>query len=222
MMVRILATNGYYLGYDKKNVLHQTNKNHAAVWEEEKAKNVLKSLPSYLKGFCKYSLEPALDAEVDNTDADLDLLKKLTPEVELGASFTESRKITGCSIENQQVTDELDVLRKTFSKLKNIPTEIKKLQKELEELDLRRQDLLHITELESPKNLYKGYLIYKELREVSIKRREVKDLLMIATAYRDAFKLTDDADCVVKSVDDALTDRYYYIRVAGNTAFTES
>lgn len=36
-------------------------------------------------------------------------------------------------------------------------------------------DLYHETELSSPKDMYKGYLIYKDIREVRLKRRAAKE-----------------------------------------------
>lgn len=37
------------------------------------------------------------------------------------------------------------------------------------------QDLMHECELCSPKDMYKGYLVYKEIREVRIRRRTAKE-----------------------------------------------
>ena len=37
------------------------------------------------------------------------------------------------------------------------------------------QDLMHEIELSEPKNAYQGYLLYKEIRELRIKRRTAKE-----------------------------------------------
>lgn len=37
------------------------------------------------------------------------------------------------------------------------------------------QDLMHECELSNPKDMYKGYLVYKEIREVRIRRRTAKE-----------------------------------------------
>jgi hypothetical protein len=57
-------------------------------------------------------------------------------------------------------------------------------QKLLQRLDDETQDLLHEIEISKPKNARDGYLIYKDLKDVRIRRREVKDeLAQLAELY---------------------------------------
>lgn len=49
------------------------------------------------------------------------------------------------------------------------------------------QDLLHEIELGSDRDMYKGYLLYKEIREVRRKRREAKDTNRLLQDMYDFF-----------------------------------
>lgn len=54
---------------------------------------------------------------------------------------------------------------------KNFENNLEIIKKSEEELN----DLYHEAELSEPKDMYKGYLIYKEIREVRIRRRTAKE-----------------------------------------------
>jgi DNA-binding helix-hairpin-helix protein with protein kinase domain len=45
----------------------------------------------------------------------------------------------------------------------------------IKQIEGELQDLFHEIELSNAKDMYKGYLLYKEIRELRIKRRQAKD-----------------------------------------------
>lgn len=53
------------------------------------------------------------------------------------------------------------------------------LEKELRMSDSSLMDILHSIELESPKDLYSAWLLYKKIRENRRNRRQLKDEMMI-------------------------------------------
>lgn len=205
MLVRIVSERGFYLGHGADNSLHQANFKEAGVWEEEKAEKVLKNLPNYLTRFGPYKLEPA-------TDCDITTSRISKNDENSKSDMSDNNVLVGSCPLSEEVQIELEGLTDAFNTLKDVPIKLNELESELKDLDNKRLDLLHIIEIEPPKNMHQGYLLYKELREVSLRRRRVKDLIMVYTAWRNAFKLNDSSNVVVSSVEEALTDRRYYFR----------
>ena len=68
--------------------------------------------------------------------------------------------------------------------IKNYERNLDIIKESEEELN----DLYHEAELSAPKDMYKGYLIYKSIREVRIRRRTAKDENQILQEMYDYFK----------------------------------
>ena len=68
--------------------------------------------------------------------------------------------------------------------IKNYERNLEIIKESEEELN----DLYHEAELSSPKDMYKGYLIYKSIRDVRIRRRAAKDENEILKEMYDYFK----------------------------------
>ena len=74
-------------------------------------------------------------------------------------------------------------------------------------------NILHKIELEAPKDMYHGWLLYKKLREDRTKRRGMKDeLLIIGNVLKQI-----DSSCVsrvnTQKAIDGLFDRKYTFRI---------
>jgi len=68
---------------------------------------------------------------------------------------------------------------------------IKNYERNLEiikETEDELNDLYHEAELSSPKDMYKGYLLYKSIRDVRIRRRAAKDENEVLKEMYDYFK----------------------------------
>jgi len=74
-------------------------------------------------------------------------------------------------------------------------------------------DILHIIELESPKDLYGGWQIYKAIRENRKRRRNIKDETLIINDVLEEVK----PDCLdrerIKRAIDGLFTRKYTFRI---------
>lgn len=98
----------------------------------------------------------------------------------------EEKKTLKKKIENRDkyiVSEDISRWVDKFGKCADILQEAKSRQDELiEELhnkDKKILDILHIIEIEKPKDLYKGWLLYKEIRANRKERRLIKDELLI-------------------------------------------
>lgn len=84
---------------------------------------------------------------------------------------------------------------------------------ELENCDNELLDILHSIELETPKDLYGGWQMYKTIRENRKRRRNIKDETLIINDVLEEIK----PDCLdrerIKRAVDGLIGRKYTFRV---------
>ena len=85
------------------------------------------------------------------------------------------------NIVNNYSTTVISIFQDTIKKFEHNQELIKQYEDEL-------TDLYHECELASPKDMYKGYLIYKEIREIRIKRRQCKEENELLRDMYDYFK----------------------------------
>ena len=90
----------------------------------------------------------------------------------------------------------------------------KELIKELENSDKEMLDLLHIIEIEKPKDLFNGWKLYKQIKANRIKRREIKDEILIVENVLENIKNVScmHRDQVQKSIN-GLFGRKYKFRI---------
>ena len=74
----------------------------------------------------------------------------------------------GNNIVNNYCSTMTSIIADTIKNYERNVAEIKRIEEEL-------NDLNHEIELSSPKDLYKGYLMYKAIRELRIERRRCKE-----------------------------------------------
>lgn len=96
--------------------------------------------------------------------------------------------------------------------LKDAGKRKEELNKELSRLDKELSDILHKIEFESPKDLYKGWLVYKKIKQNRERRRMVKDELLIVSSVPNLKTDSLDRQVIQKRIN-GLSKRKYQIRV---------
>jgi len=158
-----------------------------------KAKNIIKNLPKPLQKF-HFRIEaiPEIPKKEDPTTK---------PKVIENVGYVPSSNVTQWIEKFGQCGDILNAAIERHSEL----------VKNLSDLDKGLTDLLHSVELERPKDLFKAWIIYTDIRTNRRKRRDVKDELRI---IRDVIHGVDPAvlqrEHIKKSVDDLVNRKYIY------------
>lgn len=158
-----------------------------------KAKNIIKNLPKPLQKF-HFRIEaiPEIPKKEDSTTK---------PKVIENVGYVPSSNVTQWIEKFGQCGDILNAAIERHSEL----------VKNLSDLDKGLTDLLHSVELERPKDLFKAWIIYTDIRTNRRKRRDVKDELRI---IRDVIHGVDPAvlqrEHIKKSVDDLVNRKYIY------------
>lgn len=161
------------------------------LFNEVKAKNIIASLPKRLQKMSFY------------TEAILDIPQK-TPLQKV----IDGGKTTTTSVEILAWVDK-------FGKCSDILNEAKDRSKtlidSLHQVDDKIMDLLHIIELENSKDMYHGWLIYKEIKANREKRRRIKDeLLIIDNVLRDIKPECVQRERIQKAIDGLFARKYTY------------
>ena len=168
-------------------------KSERGKFEKSKAKNILNSLPKTLRKFhFKMEAIPDIPKKEDPTTK---------PKVIENVGYVPSSNVTQWIEKFGQCGDILNAAIERHSEL----------VKNLSDLDKSLTDLLHSVELERPKDLFKAWIIYTDIRTNRRKRRDVKDELRI---IRDVIHGVDPAalqrEHIKKSVDDLANRKYIY------------
>lgn len=168
-------------------------KSERGKFEKSKAKNILNSLPKTLRKFhFKMEAIPDIPKKEDPTTK---------PKVIENVGYVPSSNVTQWIEKFGQCGDILNAAIERHSEL----------VKNLSDLDKGLTDLLHSVELERPKDLFKAWIIYTDIRTNRRKRRDVKDELRI---IRDVIHGVDPAalqrEHIKKSVDDLVNRKYIY------------
>lgn len=168
-------------------------KSERGKFEKSKAKNILNSLPRTLRKFhFKMEAIPEIPKKEDPTTK---------PKVIENVGYVPSSNVTQWIEKFGQCGDILNAAIERHSEL----------VKNLSDLDKGLTDLLHSVELERPKDLFKAWIIYTDIRTNRRKRRDVKDELRI---IRDVIHGVDPAalqrEHIKKSVDDLVNRKYIY------------
>lgn len=193
-----------YVIKNHKNLYIKLNQNGTAItcsesekglFEESKAKNIIGSLPKTLKRL-NFKVEPIQDigqnkkiiGEKDNKREDYIPSENITRWVE---------KFGKCG----------DILSEAEEREKQILRDLKDNDREL-------IDLLHITEIEKPKDMFSGWQLYKRIRNNRIERRSIKDELLIVENVLNQIK---DISCLhrekIQKAINGLFSRKYTFRI---------
>ena len=168
-------------------------KSERGKFEKSKAKNILNSLPKTLRKFhFKMEAIPDIPPKEESIPK---------PKVIENVDYVPSSNVTQWIEKFGQCGDILNAAIERHSEL----------VKNLSDLDKGLTDLLHTVELERPKDLFKAWIIYTDIRTNRRKRRDVKDELRI---IRDVIHGVDPAalqrEHIKKSVDDLVNRKYIY------------
>ena len=147
----------------------------AQKFESSKAKNIVDHLPKTLKRF-------HFRAQA---------IPEITPQINKNIVQEMEKNIIQGNVD-YEVTENITQWLDKFGSCADVLNEAKERQKvliqQLEDTDNKLLDLLHRIELESPKDLYHGWLLYKEIKINRKNRRVIKDELII---IQDALEKTN-------------------------------
>lgn len=114
---------------------------------------------------------------------------------------------------SKAVSRWIDRFGSCYDVLQDAKNTSKELLKELEKIDKEILDVLHSIELEPPKDLYNGWLIYKTIRENRKRRRIIKDEMLIINNVLEEI----NPSCLnrerIKKAIDGLFGRKYKFRI---------
>lgn len=156
---------GLYIKLNQNGAAETCSEHDKALFEYSKAHNVLRSLKKSLKKM-NFKVMPVSEISPPENKSVVAMLKKSVIESsDYELSETVSRWI-------ERFGSCYDVLQDAADTSKSLLVE-------LENMDLEMLDILHSIELESPKDMYNGWKMYKAIRDNRRKRRIIKDELMI-------------------------------------------
>ena len=197
-----------YIKLNENGVPVTCSDHEKGIFEYSKATNIAKSLKKSLKKL-NFKVEP---------------LPEITPQINKEVISIFKRKVIGSSDYqvSENVTRWIDRFGSCYDALKDAEQTLKNLVVELETCDNELLDILHIIELEPPKDLYGGWQIYKAIRGNRKRRRNIKDETLIINNVLEEIK----PDCLdrerIKRAIDGLIGRKYNFRVIEEEDDTEN
>jgi hypothetical protein len=178
------------------------------LFEFHKAKNICDCLPKTLK---KMNFKVEAVPEIKPIDKDL---KEKEKEKEKNSKENKHITLNSDDYElSENITRWVDKFGACADSLDEARKRKEQLRTELNNIDKEFLNILHIIELEKSKDLYGGWLQYKNIKENRKKRREIKDELLIISNVLSRINSTYlERDTVRKSVN-GLLNREYSFRV---------
>ncbi len=204
----IRTRKGVYIKLDSNGAPVTCSEHEKSIFEYSKAMNIQKSLKKSLKKL-NFKVEP---------------LPEITTQINKEVISIFKRKIIESSNYevSENVTRWIDRFGSCYDALKDAEQTLKTLVLELETCDKELLDILHSIELEPPKDLYRGWQIYKTIRENRKRRRNIKDETVIINNVLEEIK----PDCLdrerIKRAINGLIGRKYTFRVIEVEGQTEN
>lgn len=191
-----------YVIKNHKNVYIKLNRNGAVItcsesekglFEKSKAKNIIGSLPKTLKRL-NFKVEPI---------SDIGQNKRIIGE-------KDSKREEYMPSEN--ITRWVEKFGKCGDILIEAEEREKQLLKDLKYNDKELIDILHIIEIEKPKDMFSGWQLYKSIRNNRIERRSIKDELLIVENVLGQIKNISclHREKIQKSIDGLFTRKYTF------------
>ena len=171
-------------------------KSAAQKFSNQKAKNILTSLPKTLKKF-NFSIVPILDETAKENTLE-DEIKVIDNKVIKNDNYQLSDKI----INWINRTESCNNLFMDAIARKN------ELSEQLSNVDKELSNCLHEVELTKAKNACEGYKEYKKIKSILEKRRVIKDELSVVQSISDCDVNFNQIECVVNR----LKNREFIIR----------
>lgn len=163
------------------------------IFEESKAKNIISCLPKTLKRL-NFRVEPMLDIKQN---------KKVIGERDVKRERY---------IPSENITRWIERFGKCGDILSEAKEREKELLKDLKDNDKELIDILHIIEIEKPKDMFSGWKLYKRIRNNRIERRSIKDELLIVENVLGQIKNISclHREKIRKSIDGLFTRQYTF------------
>ncbi len=188
-----------YIKLNENGVPLTCSDHEKGVFEYSKAVNITKSLKKSLKKL-NFKVEPLPDIRPQSNKEVISILKRKIIE---SSNYEVS----------ENVTRWIDRFGSCYDVLKDAEQTLMNLVVELETSDNELLDILHIIELDPPKDLYGGWQIYKAILKNRKRRRNIKDETVIINNVLGEIK----PDCLdrerIKRAIDGLIGRKYTFRV---------
>lgn len=180
----------------------------AQKFECSKAKNIVEHLPKTLRRFhFKAQAIPEITSQVNK-----DIVKEMERNVIQGNVDYEV---------TENITQWLDKFGSCADVLEEAKERQKSLLHQLEAIDNKLVDILHRIELEPPKDLYHGWLLYKDIKTNRKNRRVIKDeLFIIQDVLEKVNSFWLSRERIQKAVD-GLFKRKYRFRIVEEEEKTE-
>lgn len=171
------------------------------IFEYSKARNILDHLPKTMKKFhFKVEAIPEIVTKEKEKNIEKETVQKKSLQKE---NYIPSESIT-------RWVEKFGICEDIFNEAKQREEE---LVIELQNIDKEFLDVLHIIELEKPKDLFGGWKLYKRIKANREQRRYIKDELLI---IEDMLKEINPANIQRKRVQkaiDGLLGRKYTFRI---------
>lgn len=195
----IKTRKGVYIKLDEHGAPVTCSEHEKGIFEYSKATNIAKSLKKSLKKL-NFRVEPILEIIPQKNKEFINIFKQKVIE-------SNDYEVS------ENVTRWIDRFGSCYDALKDAEQTLTTLVAELETCEQELLDILHSIELESPKDLYGGWQIYKAIRENRKRRRHIKDETMILNDVLEEI----NPDCLdrerIKKAIDGLAGRKYTFRV---------
>lgn len=164
------------------------------MFEYSKAQNILNNLPKQLR-----TMHFKVQAIPDITPKEE--IKKIEKKIEKRDGYVVSEDISRWIDKFGACADILDEAKKRQNEL----------IAQLHNKDKKLLDVLHIIEIERPKDLYNGWLLYRKIRDNQRERRIIKDeLLIIENVLSEINPSCLQRERVQKAIDGLYTREYSF------------
>lgn len=178
-----------YIRIDENGLPVTCTEHEKTLFEESKAKNILDHLPKTLKKW-KFKIVALPD------------IKKKTLSDDKREPY----------IPSESITRWVDKFGECGDTLAEAEEREKQLISDLKDNDKELIDLLHIIEIEKPKDLFSGWKLYKSIRKNRKQRRSMKDELLI---IEDVLEKVKNISClhrdrIQKSIDGLFSRKYTF------------
>lgn len=191
-----------YIIKNYKNVYIRLNKNGTPVtcserektlFEESKARNILDSLPKTLRKL-KFKIEAVPDIQQNKKTIE----KKDNKREEY--------------IPSENIIRWIDKFGECGDILNEAEEREKQLLKDLKDSDSELIDILHIIEIEKPKDMFESWKLYRRIKNNRIERRNIKDELLIVENVLGQIKNISclHREKIQKAIDGLFTRKYTF------------
>lgn len=161
------------------------------LFEYSKASNICNSLPKQLKQFNFF----------------VEAVPEIQPKIEeLNVITTNTYK------PSENVTRWINELGRCEDVLNEASNRYEELNRELSDVDLKLQDILHTIELSDRCDMYKSWQMINEIRDLRKQRRNIKDEKLVLSGIKSQGITYLNRSSVQKCVD-GLSKRKYRIRI---------